>query len=120
MPLVPNKEMFKKGYGIGAFNVHSPSSVLPQYIKIINRFGSKTPSTQRVLEEILRKTTHMAESEMNIGSDLKLTMTAMVRKNLAENPGNFDPQKCLAPTRKGIKQVGKYKLIHILGCNNKI
>jgi fructose-bisphosphate aldolase class II len=61
----------------------------------------------------------MAVCKINIDSDLRLAMTAMIRKSLAEDPANFDPRKYLTPAREAIKQVVRHKLIHVLGCNGK-
>ena len=100
--------------------LHGSSSVIPEYVEIINQFGGKLPGAKGVPEDMLRKAAKMAVCKINIDSDLRLAMTAMIRKNLAENPENFDPRKYLAPAREAIKQVVSHKLIHVLGCNNKI
>jgi fructose-bisphosphate aldolase, class II len=99
--------------------LHGASSVLPEYVEIINKFGGKMPGAKGVPEEMLRKAASMAVCKINIDSDLRLAMTAMIRKSFAEDPGNFDPRKYLAPARSAIKDVVKRKLVHVLGCNNK-
>lgn len=99
--------------------LHGASSVLPEYVDIINKFGGKMPGAKGVPEEMLRKAASMAVCKINIDSDLRLAMTAMVRKNLAEEPENFDPRKYLSPAREAIKQVVQHKLINVLGCNGK-
>lgn len=100
--------------------LHGASSVLPEYVKIINEFGGKMPGAKGVPEDMLRKAAKMAVCKINIDSDLRLAMTAMVRKSIAEDPKNFDPRKYLAPAREAIKAVVKHKLVNVLGCNNKI
>lgn len=99
--------------------LHGASSVLPEYVEIINKCGGKMPGAKGVPEEMLRKAASMAVCKINIDSDLRLAMTAMIRKNFVEDPANFDPRKYLAPARDAIKQVVQHKLIHVLGCNNK-
>lgn len=99
--------------------LHGASSVLPEYVDIINKFGGKMPGAKGVPEEMLRKAASMAVCKINIDSDLRLAMTAMIRKSFAEDPANFDPRKYLAPARSAIKDVVKHKLVHVLGCNNK-
>jgi len=100
--------------------LHGASSVIPEYVDIINKFGGKMPGAKGVPEEMLRKAAGMAVCKINIDSDLRLAMTAMIRKNLAEKPENFDPRKYLAPARDAIREVVSNKLINVLGCNNKI
>jgi fructose-bisphosphate aldolase, class II len=100
--------------------LHGASSVLPEYVEIINKFGGKMPGAKGVPEEMLRKAASMAVCKINIDSDLRLAMTAMIRKNFAEDPANFDPRKYLAPAREAIKSVVKHKLISVLGCDNKV
>lgn len=99
--------------------LHGASSVIPEYVDIINKFGGKMPGAQGVPEEMLRKAATMAVCKINIDSDLRLAMTAMIRKSFAEDPSNFDPRKYLTPARSAIKDVVKRKLVHVLGCNDK-
>lgn len=100
--------------------LHGASSVLPEYVEIINSFGGKMPGAKGVPEEMLRKAASMAVCKINIDSDLRLAMTAMIRKSLSEDPANFDPRKYLVPARDAIKQVVRHKLVHVLGCNGKV
>jgi len=99
--------------------LHGASSVLPEYVEIINKFGGKMPGAKGVPEDMLRKAASMAVCKINIDSDLRLAMTAMIRKSLAEDPANFDPRKYLTLARDAIKQVVRHKLINVLGCGGK-
>ncbi|MFA6408938.1 MAG: class II fructose-1,6-bisphosphate aldolase [Gammaproteobacteria bacterium] len=99
--------------------LHGASSVLPEYVDMINKYGGKMPGAKGVPEDMLRKAASMAVCKINIDSDLRLAMTAMIRKSFAEDPANFDPRKYLSPARAAIKEVVKHKLVHVLGCNNK-
>jgi len=99
--------------------LHGASSVLPEYVDMINKFGGKMPGAKGVPEDMLRKAASMAVCKINIDSDLRLAMTAMIRKSFTEDPANFDPRKYLSPARAAIKEVVKHKLVHVLGCNNK-
>ncbi|MDR1057886.1 MAG: class II fructose-1,6-bisphosphate aldolase [Coxiellaceae bacterium] len=100
--------------------LHGASSVLPEYVEIINKFGGKMPGAKGVPEEMLRKAAQMAVCKINIDSDLRLAMIAMIRKSFNEDPANFDPRKYLTPAREAIKQVVRHKLVHVLGCNGKV
>jgi fructose-bisphosphate aldolase class II len=100
--------------------LHGASSVMPEYVEIINKFGGQMPGAKGVPEDMLRKAASMAVCKINIDSDLRLALTASIRKHFAEKPGDFDPRQYLSPARAAIKEVVKHKLVHVLGCNGKI
>lgn len=100
--------------------LHGASSVMPEYVAIINQYGGQMPGAKGVPEEMLRQAAAMAVCKINIDSDLRLAMTASIRKHFGEKPGDFDPRQYLSPARAAIKEVVKHKLVHVLGCNNKI
>ena len=97
--------------------LHGASSVVPEYVSMINTYGGAMPDAIGVPEEMLREAAKMAVCKINIDSDLRLAMTASVRKYLAENPSHFDPRQYLKPARENIKEMVKHKLIHVLGCD---
>ncbi len=99
--------------------LHGASSVIPEYVDIINEFGGMMPGAKGVPEDILRKAASMAVCKINIDSDLRLAFTAAIRKHFTENPAHFDPRQYLSPARALIKECVKHKLINVLGCNGK-
>jgi len=99
--------------------LHGASSVIPEYVDMINKYGGNMPGAKGVPEDMLRKAASMAVCKINIDSDLRLAMTASVRKVLSENPSEFDPRKYLGPAREEIKKLVKNKLINVLGCAGK-
>ena len=99
--------------------LHGASSVIPEYVDMINQFGGKMPGARGVPEEMLRKAASMAVCKINIDSDLRLAMTALIRKVFAESPTEFDPRKYLGPARSEIKKLVKNKLVNVLGCSGK-
>lgn len=99
--------------------LHGASSVIPEFVDMINKFGGNMPGAKGVPEEMLRKAASMAVCKINIDSDLRLAMTATIRKYFAENPAHFDPRQYLGPARQAIKEIVKHKLVHVLGCNGK-
>ena len=99
--------------------LHGASSVIPEYVKMINEFGGEMPGAQGVPEDMLRKAASMAVCKINIDSDLRLAMTGTIRKYFAENPSHFDPRQYLGPARSAIKELVKNKLINVLGCDGK-
>jgi fructose-bisphosphate aldolase class II len=100
--------------------LHGASSVIPEYVEMVNRYGGQMPGAQGVPEEMLRKAASMAVCKINIDSDLRLAMTATLRKHFAEKPTDFDPRQYLSPARTAIKELVKHKLVHVLGCNNTL
>jgi len=68
---------------------------------------------------MLRQAARMAVCKINIDSDLRLAMTATVRKHFAENPGHFDPRQYLGPARVAIKEMVAHKIKDVLGCDGK-
>lgn len=99
--------------------LHGASSVIPEYVEMINKFGGNMPGAKGVPEEMLRQAASMAVCKINIDSDLRLAMTASIRKYFAENPSHFDPRQYLSPARAAIKDLVKHKLVSVLGCNGK-
>ena len=99
--------------------LHGASSVIPEYVAQINEFGGAMPNAIGVPEDMLRKAAHMAVCKINIDSDLRLAMTAGVRKHLGEHPDHFDPRQYLTPGRDNIRALVAHKMIHVLGCNGK-
>jgi fructose-bisphosphate aldolase class II len=100
--------------------LHGASSVIPEFVEMINKYGGQMPGAQGVPEAMLRKAASMAVCKINIDSDLRLAMTASIRKHFVEKPGDFDPRQYLAPGREAIKGLVKNKIVNVLGCNNKI
>ncbi|MBO5215238.1 MAG: class II fructose-1,6-bisphosphate aldolase [Clostridia bacterium] len=99
--------------------LHGASSVIPEYVDIINEFGGMMPGAKGVPEDMLRKAASMAVCKINIDSDLRLAFTAAIRKHFVENPAHFDPRQYLSPARALIKECVKHKLVNVLGCNGK-
>jgi len=99
--------------------LHGASSVLPEYVAIINKFGGKIDNAVGVPEDQLRKAAKSAVCKINIDSDGRLVITAMVRKSLAEDVSNFDPRKYLGAAREELVKIIAYKNRTVLGCDNK-
>ncbi len=99
--------------------LHGASSVIPEYVEMINKYGGAMPGAKGVPEDMLRKAASMAVCKINIDSDLRLAFTAAIRKHFVENPAHFDPRQYLAPARELIKECVKHKLVNVLGCNGK-
>jgi len=99
--------------------LHGASSVMPEFVKMINENGGNMPDAIGVPEDMLRQAAAMAVCKINIDSDLRLAMTGTVRKYFAEHPDHFDPRQYLKPAREAIKEMVRHKIVNVLGCNGK-
>ena len=100
--------------------LHGASSVIPEYVETINSYGGKLNDAIGVPEDMLREAARMAVCKINIDSDLRLALTAGVRKHLAENVSNFDPRQYLIPGRDNIRDLVRHKITAVLGSNDRI
>jgi fructose-bisphosphate aldolase class II len=95
--------------------LHGASSVVPKYVEMINKYGGKLDDAVGIPESQLRKAATSAVCKVNIDSDGRLAMTAMIRKTLGENPKEFDPRKYLGPARDELKTLIIEKNKNVLG-----
>jgi fructose-bisphosphate aldolase class II len=100
--------------------LHGASSVPQEFVAVVNQFGGQMPDAIGIPEEMLRQAAKSAVCKINIDSDLRLAMTAAIRKHYHDNPGHFDPRQYLTPARAAIKDMVKRKLVNVLGCSGKI
>ena len=99
--------------------LHGSSSVPQEFVKMINDNGGKMPDAIGIPEEQLRKAASMAVCKINIDSDLRLALTANIRKYFNDHPDHFDPRQYLTPGRAAIKEMVKHKIVDVLGCDGK-
>ncbi len=99
--------------------LHGASSVIPEYVKMINENGGNMPDAIGIPEDMLRQAARSAVCKINIDSDLRLAMTGTIRKYFAEHPDHFDPRQYLGPARDAIRDLVKKKIVNVLGCDGK-
>ena len=99
--------------------LHGASSVNQDDIKTINQYGGQMPDAIGIPEEMLRQASSMAVCKINVDSDIRIAMTAALRKHFAENPADFDPRKYLTPARDAVEAVVSHKIETVLGCGGK-
>jgi len=99
--------------------LHGASSVVPEFVDMINQYGGDMPGAQGVPENMLRQAAKSAVCKINIDSDLRLAFTAELRKHLTEYPSHFDPRQYLTPARDSLRDMVRHKIVHVLGCNDK-
>lgn len=100
--------------------LHGSSSVPQEFVQIVNQYGGNMPGAVGVPEDQLRKAASMSVCKINIDSDIRLAITATIRKYMAEHPDHFDPRQYLKPARQAVKDMVARKLVNVLGSNNKI
>ena len=99
--------------------LHGASSVIPEYVEMINENGGDMPDAIGIPEDMLRQAARSAVCKINIDSDLRLAMTGTIRKYFNENPSHFDPRQYLKPARAAIKDLVTKKIVNVLGCDGK-
>ena len=99
--------------------LHGASSVMPEYVDMINKYGGKMENAVGVPEEQLRRAAKSAVCKINIDSDGRLAMTAKIREVFATSPKEFDPRKYLGPARDELTKMYKHKNEQVLGSAGK-
>ncbi len=99
--------------------LHGASSVIPEFVEEINKYGGCMPDAIGIPEDMLRQAATMAVCKINIDSDLRLAMTAAIRKHFVEHPSDFDPRQYLKPAREAIEGMVEHKINTVLGCAGK-
>ena len=100
--------------------LHGASSVDPAVIEAINEFGGRMKGAAGVPEETLRKAASLAVCKINMDTDIRLAMTAAIRKVFTNDPACFDPRKYLGNARADIKETVKNKIVNVLGSNDRL
>lgn len=99
--------------------LHGASTVPREFVDLCNKYGGAVPGAQGVPEEMLKRAGKLGVCKINIDTDLRLSMTAMIRKIFTENPSEFDPRKYLGPARDAIKEMVRHKIVNVLGSADK-
>ena len=99
--------------------LHGASTVIPELVNQCNEFGGNIPGAKGVPDEILHTASTSGVSKINVDTDLRLAMTAGIRKVFAEDPSVFDPRKYLTPARDLIKATVQHKIRDVFGSSNK-
>jgi fructose-bisphosphate aldolase class II len=110
------KALMDAGMGDYPLVLHGASSVPQDLIAEINKYGGKMPDAQGVPESDIEVARRTGVTKVNIDTDLRLAMTAGIRKVFMENPKEFDPRKYLGPARANVKKLVQHKLKDVLCC----
>ncbi len=99
--------------------LHGASSVVPKYVDTINRNGGQLKAAVGIPEDQLRRASASAVCKVNIDSDGRLAVTALIRQVLSDKPAEFDPRKYLGPARAELIELIKHKNVNVLGSANQ-
>ena len=99
--------------------LHGASTVIPELVEMCNKYGGNIPGAKGVPDEILHEASLRGVSKINVDTDLRLAMTAQIRKVFAEDPSAFDPRKYLTPARAEIQKTVEHKIRDVFGSSNK-
>ena len=99
--------------------LHGASTVIPELVEMCNKYGADIPGAKGVPDEILHEASLSGVSKINVDTDLRLAMTAQIRRVFAEEPSAFDPRKYLTPARDEIKRTVQHKIKDVFGSSNK-
>ena len=99
--------------------LHGASSVIPELLEMCNSNGGEIPGAKGVPTEILKEAGKSGVSKINVDTDIRLAMTANIRKVFKEKPSEFDPRKYLGPGREAVKEIVSNKIANIFGSKDK-
>jgi len=99
--------------------LHGASSVPPEFVEMCNKYGGQVPGARGVPEDMLRKAASMAVCKINVDTDIRLAMTAIIRQVFTDNPCEFDPRGYLGPAREAVKNMVAHKIKNVMGCSGK-
>ncbi len=99
--------------------LHGASTVIPELVEMCNKYGGNIPGAKGVPDEMLHQASLSGVSKINVDTDLRLAMTAAIRKIFTEDPSVFDPRKYMLPARELITETVQHKIRDVFGSSNK-
>lgn len=100
--------------------LHGASSVDQRCVAMCNEFGGNIAGAQGIPAEMLRKASSMAVCKINMDTDLRLAMTAAIRKSFGEEPAAFDPRGYLGAARELIQELVEDKIKNVIGSTDSM
>lgn len=100
--------------------LHGASTVIPKLVEMCNEYGASIPGAKGVPDEMLHEASLKGVTKINVDTDLRLAMTAQIRKVFTEQPEVFDPRTYLTPAKEEIKNTVQHKMKNVFGSSNKV
>lgn len=110
------KALMDAGLGDYPLVLHGASSVPKELVEEVNKYGGKMSDAQGVPESDIEVARRTGCTKVNIDTDLRIALTAGIRKVFAETPKEFDPRKYLGPARANVKALVRHKVKDVLCC----
>ncbi|MEY3621807.1 MAG: hypothetical protein RL132_889, partial [Pseudomonadota bacterium] len=85
--------------------MHGSSSVPQEILEEIRKYGGQIKETYGVPVEEIQEAIKHGVRKINIDTDIRLAMTAAIRRTMAEDPSKFDPRDYLKPAREAAKKI---------------
>ena len=98
--------------------MHGSSSVPQDLLALINQFGGKMKETYGVPVAEIQEAIKHGVRKINIDTDIRLAMTAAVRKVQADNPDKCDMREWMKPAREAAKAICKQRYLEF-GCQGQ-
>ncbi len=98
--------------------MHGSSSVPQDLLAEIRKYGGDMKETYGVPVEEIQEAIKYGVRKINIDTDIRLAMTAAIRKFFAENPSKFDPREYLKPAREAAKAICLQRYVQF-GCSGQ-
>lgn len=95
--------------------LHGASAVDPEAVATCNEYGGNIAGAKGIPVDMLRKASSMAVCKINMDTDLRLAMTAAIRKTFGDDPKEFDPRKYLGAGRAAVQKTVEGKIDNVLG-----
>ena len=114
------KKLDEAGFKEYPIVLHGASSVDPAVIELCNKYGGELKGASGIPIDMLRKASGMAVCKINMDTDIRLAMTAGIRKSFAEKPEAFDPRGYLGVARDMIQELVEFKIKNVLGSVNSM
>ncbi|MCL2146455.1 MAG: class II fructose-1,6-bisphosphate aldolase [Synergistaceae bacterium] len=99
--------------------LHGSSSLPDEFVDMCNKYGGQVAGAKGIPEEMLRKAARMSICKINVDTDIRLALTASIRKFFAEKPSEFDPRSYLNPAREAVKNMVAHKIREVMGSSGK-
>ena len=99
--------------------LHGASSVPQEFVELCNQFGGKVGGARGVPEDMLRRAASLGVCKINVDTDIRLALTASIRKHMVEHPEDFDPRAYLKPAREAVKNMVAHKIRNVMGSSGK-
>jgi fructose-bisphosphate aldolase class II len=106
------------GYKKFPIVLHGASSVEKKYVDMCNKYGATLSGASGVPPEMLREASKLSVCKINVDTDLRIAMTAAIRKFFVLNQDKIDPREYLGEARELIKDLVSEKIKNVFGSVN--